>query len=52
MNPPTIRWLVTVRLDECRTMDVGHLARSAWAAGWLHRQLHPGDRIIAIRRAR
>lgn len=52
MNATISRWLVTIRLDECRTMDVGHDARSAWAAGWLHRQLHPQDRIIAIRKGR
>lgn len=45
------RWLVTIRLDEHRTMDVGHHARNSWHARWLHRQLHPQDRIIAIRRA-
>jgi hypothetical protein len=43
------RWLVTIRLDESRTMDVGHSARNSWHARWLHTTLHPHDTILAVR---
>jgi hypothetical protein len=40
---------VTIRLDACRTRDELIHARSAWAAGWLFRQLHPGVEVIGVR---
>ena len=40
---------VTVRLDACRTRDHRIMARSAWVAGWLWRQLHPGQTVVMIR---
>jgi hypothetical protein len=40
---------VTVRHDPCRTADHRIPARSAWAAGWLWRQLHPGDDVVMVR---
>lgn len=46
-----MRYLVTVRHDEHRTQDYAVRHRSAYEAGWLYRQLHPGARIIAIRPA-
>jgi hypothetical protein len=46
------RWLVTIRLDESRTMDVGHRARNSWHARWLHTTLHPTHQILAVRPAR
>jgi hypothetical protein len=51
MRPPLRRFLVTVRVDESRTRDVCLRADSAYAAGWLCRQLHEGVRITAIRYA-
>lgn len=44
-------YLITVRRDESHTYDRAIEARSAWAAGWLYRQLNPGARIVAIRPA-
>jgi hypothetical protein len=44
-------WYVTVRVSPTRTRDVLVLARSAWSAGWLHRQLHPGDDVVMVRPA-
>jgi hypothetical protein len=46
-----MRWLITVRHDETRTQDFAINASSAYQAGWLYKQLHPGARIIAIRPA-
>ncbi len=45
------RYLVTVRVngDPLRTRDEPIDARSAWHAGWLYRQLHPGAKLTAIR---
>jgi hypothetical protein len=40
---------VTVRLDCCRTQDHRIAARSAWAAGWLWRQLHPEQTVVMVR---
>ncbi len=51
MNAQLTTWLVTIRRDEHSTYDQSINARSAWAAGWLYRQLNPGARIIAIRPA-
>lgn len=50
MTPPP-NYLVTVRVggDPLRTQDHAVHARSAWHAGWLYRQLHPGSRLTAIR---
>ena len=42
-------WWVTIRLDACRTRDELIQARSAWAAGWLFRQLHPGVDVLGVR---
>lgn len=50
-RPDLTRYLVTVRIDECRTRDLAITAPSAYSAGWLCRQLHPGLRILAIRYA-
>jgi hypothetical protein len=40
---------VTVRHDACRTRDHRITARSAWAAGWLWRTLHPGQNVVMVR---
>jgi hypothetical protein len=44
-------WYVTVRDAPTRTRDVLVLARSEWSAGWLHRQLNPGDDVVMVRPA-
>ena len=44
-------YLVTVRLDCCRTRDHAIAARSEWSAGWLYRQVDPGAVIVAVRPA-
>jgi len=48
----TRRYLVTIRIDPndpSRTQDISVAAESAYHAGWLCRQLHPGARLHAIR---
>ena len=40
---------VTTAPDRTRTRDVRLVARSAWAASWLHQQLHPGVEIVMVR---
>lgn len=47
----TRRYLITVRVDgdPLRTRHEEVRARSAWHAGWLWRQLHPGAKLTAIR---
>jgi hypothetical protein len=45
-------WYVTIQLDRCRTRDEIIQARSAYAAGWLFRQLHPNLEVIHVRPAR
>jgi hypothetical protein len=40
---------VTTAPDRTRAQDVRLLARSAWAAWWLHRRLHPGVEITMVR---
>lgn len=40
---------IVVDNDPRRTRDVVVEARSAWHAGWLYRQLHPGANLVAIR---
>jgi hypothetical protein len=40
---------IVVDNDPRRTRDVAVEARSAWHAGWLYRQLHPGAKLAAIR---
>lgn len=40
---------VTIRLDACRTRDELVVARSAWSAGWLFRQLHPNIEVLSVR---
>jgi len=53
MTAPIVhRYLVTVRIDACRTADRRITARSAWAAGWLWRTLHPGQTVIHVREAK
>jgi hypothetical protein len=48
--PPTLSpWWVTIRLDACRTRDEVIHARSAYAAGWLYRQLHPTVEVLGVR---
>ena len=42
-------WWVTVLVECDRSKDVRVHARSAWAAGWLHRQLNPGAEILLVR---
>jgi hypothetical protein len=42
-------WWVTIRLDACRTRDEVITARSAYAAGWLYRQLHPTVEVLIVR---
>jgi hypothetical protein len=51
MTWPTARWLVTIRLDPERTLDVGHNARNSWHARWLHQTMRPSDHILAVRPA-
>lgn len=51
MSPELRDWWVTVRLDPTRTRDYLVAARSAYAAGWLWRQLHPGDDVVMVRLA-
>lgn len=46
-----IDWWVTVRVDPTRTRDERIAARSAWAAGWLFRQLNPGADVLQVRPA-
>ena len=45
------QWWVCIRLDACRTRDELVTARSAYAAGWLFRQLHPGVEVLGVREA-
>ena len=40
---------VTIAPDRTHTRDVRLMARSAWAASWLHQQLHPGVEIVMVR---
>ena len=40
---------VTVEHERGRTRDHRITARSAWAAGWLWRTLHPGQTVIHVR---
>jgi hypothetical protein len=40
---------VTIAPDRTRTRDVRLMARSAWAASWLHQQLHPGVEVVMVR---
>ena len=40
---------ITVRTGEGRTRDHRITARSAWAAGWLWRELHPGQTVAMVR---
>jgi hypothetical protein len=42
---------VVVDGDPRRTRDVAVQGRSAWQAGWLYQQLHPGARVVAVRAA-
>ncbi len=51
MRPKLIDWLVTTRVDECRTRDLAIRAESAYTAGWLCRELNPGVKVIAVRYA-
>jgi len=43
---------VTVEVERGRTRDHRIAARSAWAAGWLWRQLHPGQTVLMVREVR
>jgi hypothetical protein len=43
---------VTVELARGRTADRRIMARSAWAAGWLWRELHPDQTVVMVRPAR
>jgi hypothetical protein len=40
---------VTIAPDRTRTRDVRLMARSGWAAWWLHRVLHPDTEIVMVR---
>ena len=40
---------VTIEIERGRTADRRITARSAWVAGWLWRQLHPGQTVIHVR---
>lgn len=42
-------WWVTVLVDRQRTRDELIRSDSAYAAGWLYRQLHPGAEVINVR---
>jgi hypothetical protein len=46
-------YLVTALIDgnPYRTQDYAIRARSAWAAGWLYRQLHPMATLTCVRLA-
>lgn len=47
--PELPSWWVTVVVDRTRTADRVVVARSAWSAGWLVRQLDPGVEILQVR---
>ena len=53
--PPSMaelrQWYVTTQADPRRTRDVLVAAHSAWSAGWLFRQLHPGQDVVMVRPA-
>jgi len=49
MPEPLKSFWVTVRVDPCRTRDHRITARSAWAAGWLWRRLHPEQTVVMVR---
>jgi hypothetical protein len=40
---------ITVEHERGRTRDHRITARSAWAAGWLWRTLHPGQTVVMVR---
>ena len=44
-------WWVTVLVDRQRTRDELIRSDSAYAAGWLYRQLHPGAEVVNVREA-
>ena len=48
MAMPQPYW-ITVQVAPQRTRDIRLLAPSAYAAGWLYRQLNPGATILHIR---
>lgn len=49
--PELRHWYVTVQDGPKRTRDALVQASSAWSAGWLYRQLHPGDDVVMVRPA-
>jgi hypothetical protein len=49
MQPELRPYWVTIWLDRRRTQDYRIEATSAWNAGWLFRQLHPGVEVLAVR---
>lgn len=51
MNCTMRLFWVTIARDRTRTQDIRLMARSAWAAWWLYRQLNPTTEIIHIREA-
>lgn len=44
-------WWVTLQLSPQHTQDVRIRARSAWAAGWLARQMFPDVAVLGVRPA-
>ncbi len=51
MSAELRHWYVTVQDSPKRTRDALVLAHSAWSAGWLYRQLHPGENVVMVRPA-
>lgn len=50
MNAEYTVWLLTVRVDECRTLDVEMTAHSKWSAQAQYLRQHPGAQVLAARR--
>lgn len=43
---------VTVEVERGQTRDHRIAAPTAWSAGWLWRQLRPGDAVVMVREVR
>lgn len=54
MHQPLTTYWVTVRHSPTQTRDHRVTAPTAWSAGWLWRQLHPGETgdVVMVREAR
>lgn len=49
MENKQIAYFVTVRVDETRTRDYRVVARSAYSAQWIFKQINPTAKVISIR---